>query len=148
MEKTNKILSIIEIVLFVISAILIVSLFQSIDAPGMDSWVDMNLSWAYVLFGFAAVVALLFSIIQTFHDKESATKGLLGIGLLAVVGVVSYILATSAIPQFYGVEKFVQNGVLTSSSSRWIGASLYVMYILFGGAILSIVYSSLSRIWS
>jgi len=147
MEKTNKILSIVEIVLFAVSVILIVSLFRSIDTPGMDAWVNTNLSWAYVLFGFATVAALLFSIFQTFHDKKSAMKGLSALGLLAVVVLISYSLATSAIPQFYGVEKFVQNGVLTPTSSQWIGASLYVMYILFGGAILSIVYSSLSRIW-
>ena len=84
----------------------------------------------------------MFSIIQTFGDKDSAKKGLLGIGFLVLVGVISFNLASSAIPEFFGVEKFVQSGVLTTASSQWIGASLISMYILFGGAILAIVYSS------
>jgi uncharacterized membrane protein SirB2 len=147
MEKTTKILSIVQAVLMLISAILIISLMNNIDEAGMETWIDTNLNWTYVLFGFSAVAAVLFSIVHTFTDKESAKKGLMGIGFLGLIAVISFNLATSAIPEFYGVEKFVNNGVLTNESSQWIGASLYAMYILFGGAILSIVYSSLSRLW-
>ena len=147
MEKTRKILSIVEIVLFVVSAILFVALLRNLDTPDLDSWVSTNLSWSYVLFLFGTAVALIFSIIQTFHDKKSALKGLMGVGILAIIVLISYSIATPELPKFFGVEKFVQSGVLTATSSQWIGASLFVMYFLFGGAVLAVVYSSLSRLW-
>jgi hypothetical protein len=57
------------------------------------------------------------------------------------------LLSSSEIPHFYGSQKFVENGTLTPSVSRWIGTGLIATYILAGLAFVVIVWSSVSRIF-
>jgi hypothetical protein len=54
---------------------------------------------------------------------------------------------TDAIPQFIGVDKFIENGTLTPRIAKMVDAGLIATYLLFGIAILSIVWSSVSQIF-
>lgn len=144
MEKTSKLTTIVLWVLMGISVILFVIMITSIDSETNPSekarnLMTLNINWAIVLFVIAAVIALGFALVQMFSDK---TKALWAVGILVLFAVIlgiSYALASSEIPQFFGVEKFVANGSLTESISRWVGTGLYVTYILFAGAFLSII---------
>jgi hypothetical protein len=100
--------------------------------------ITTNINWAIVLFGLSAVTALLFSLGQMFSEKKKALRALAVLAIFAAILLVSYFSASSEIPQFFGVEKFIAAG-LTENISHWIGTGLYVTYILFGGAVLSIV---------
>jgi hypothetical protein len=131
----------------VVSAVLIVMLVRSVDTPGMDSLVDTNLQWAKFLFYTAALIVLVFSVIQTFTSGESAKKSLISLAIIAVVFIVSNSMASSELPQFFGVDKLVREGILTPWWTKATDTLLYGTYILFFGAVGSIVYSSISRIW-
>ncbi len=144
MEKSKKIASIILYVLMAISVVLFIVMFTSIDSETNPcerarNLMALNINWAIVMFVVAAVIAVGFAIIQTLSDKSKAVSGLLVLLLMGVVVLVSYMLASSEIPQFFGVEKFIADGSLTPTISRWIGAGLNVTYILAGGAILSVL---------
>lgn len=144
MEKTRKITTIILWVLMALSVVLFVYMVTSIDSeenPGTKAVqaITMNLNWSIVLFGLAALIALGFAFIQILTEKSKAISAIVSIVILGAILGVSYALASSEIPSFFGVEKFVDNGTLTEAISRWVGTGLYFTYILFAGAFLSII---------
>jgi len=144
MEKTTKFTKITLWVLMLLSVALFVVMVTSIDDqkdPGENArqMINLNLNWAIVLFVIAAIVAIGFAIVQILTDKAKAIRGLGAVALLSVVLIASYLLADSEIPKFFGVEKFIADGTLNSNIAHWVGTGLYVTYILFAGAFLSII---------
>jgi hypothetical protein len=49
------------------------------------------------------------------------------------------LLASDVIPQFAGVERFINDGTLTSQVAKMVDTGLYATYILLAIAILSIL---------
>ena len=149
--KLEKVLNIVLWVLLAVSAVLVVSLMTNIsdnDAdPTMGAWINTNLTWSYILLGIGAGVAVIGALYYTFTDKAAAKKGLIAVVFAGVVLAISYLLASDAIPQFYGVDKFVADGTLTNSIAKWIDTTLYATYILLLLTILSILGSSVFRIF-
>ena len=144
MEKTRKIATIILWVLVAISVVLFAIMIASIDSetnPGAKAvqMITLNINWAIVLFVIAAIIALGFALFQMFSDKKKALWAVGIIALFAVIIGISYAVSSSEIPTFFGVEKFVKDGSLNETISHWIGTGLYVTYILFAGAFLSII---------
>ena len=151
MTKYSKILTIILWVILGISAVLIASLMANISDnsadPVMGGWINSNIVWAYILMVAGAAIALLAGVFQMASDFGSAKKGLLSLAGFAIVAVIAYLLASDAIPQFYGVEKFIASGTLNAQVAKMIDTGLIVTYLLLGIAILSIVWSSVSQIF-
>lgn len=144
MEKSKKFASIVLYVLMAVSVVLFLWMFTSIDSetnPGEKArnLMALNINWAIVMFVVAAIAVFGFAVIQIIGDRAKAINGLGVVLLMGVVVLVAYLLASSEIPQFFGVEKYVADGSLTPSISRWIGAGLNATYILAGGAILSVL---------
>lgn len=151
MAKTSRLLTILMWVILAVSAVLIVSLVVNISDnkadPVMGGWINTNIVWAYVLLAAGAGIAVLSGFLHMVSDIGAAKKGLISLGAVAVVAVVAYALASDAIPQFIGVDKFIANGSLTPSIAKMVDAGLIATYLLFGVAILSIVWSSVSQIF-
>jgi hypothetical protein len=126
--------------------VLIVSLIVNIsenDADAvMGSWINSNLIWAYILVAVGAGVAVIAGLLHMATDIKAAKGGLVALIFLAAVAVVSYLLASDAIPQFIGVEKFVNEGTLTAQVSKLVDTGLIATYILLAFAIISTVFSS------
>ena len=146
-SKVTRILNIILWVILAVSALFFILLLDKIDTPQMDSLINLNLRWSYVLFGIAAIVALGFAVSQMFSSGEKAKKSLMAIGAIALVFIIANLLSSSEIPHFYGANAMVQKGTLTPEVAKFTDTLLYSTYILFGGAVLSVVYSGLSRFW-
>jgi hypothetical protein len=152
MDKIGKIVTIILWVLLLVSAVLIVSLIVNINEdvktdPAMLSWINTNIIWTYILIAFGAGVAIIAGLMQTATDKKAAKGGLISLVFLGVVALVSYLMASSEIPQFIGVDKFINNGTLTEGIAKLVDTGLYATYILLGIAILSIVLTPLVRMF-
>jgi hypothetical protein len=150
MNKTGKIVTIILWVLIVISAILMISLLVNISDNDydstMNSWINTNLVWTYVLIVIGASVAILAGLFQMFTNKKAAKRGLISVGFMGVVVLISYLIASPEMPQFIGIDKFIANG-LTENTVKWVDAGLYATYILFGLAVLAIAFSSVSKMF-
>lgn len=151
MTKTSRLLTIILWVILAVSAVLIVSMMVNISDnnadPVMGRWINTSLVWTYILMFLGAGIALLAGLLQMVTNLSSARKSLISLGAVAVVAVVAYSLASNEIPQFFGVEKFVADGTLTPNVVKLVDAGLLATYFLFGGAILSIVWSSIAQIF-
>ena len=149
--KLEKVLNIGMWVLLAVSAILVVSLLMNISDneadPTMNAWINTNLTWSYILLVLSGILAVVFALIHTFTDKDASKKGLMVLVFALVVLGISYLFASDAIPQFYGVEKFVQDGTLTNSVSKWIDTTLYASYILLFLSLIGIAVSSVVRIF-
>lgn len=151
MNKAGKIVNIILWVLVIISAVMVVSLIANISEndldPKMGSWINTNLVWAYILLAFGAGVAVIAGLYHMITDIKAAKAGLIALVFLGVIAGVSYIISSDTIPQFIGVQKFINDGTLTSQVAKMVDTGLHATYILLGLAILSIAYSSVSRLF-
>jgi len=134
-------------VIMAVSIVLIVMLIHGAGTPRMDSLIDTNLRWAKFLFYVAVAIALVFSAIQTFTSGASAKRSLISLVVIAVVFIVANSMASSEIPQFFGADKLVKDGILTPWWAKATDTLLYGTYILFFIAVGAIIYSSISRIW-
>ncbi|MCK3685919.1 hypothetical protein [Maribellus sp. YY47] len=151
MGKTGKIVTIVLWALLIVSAILVVSLMVNINEevdtdPAMNSWVNSNLVWAYILLAFGAGVAVISSLLHMFTDKKAAKGGIISIVFLGAVFVIAYLMASPEIPQFVGVDKFITDGTLNENVSKLVDTGLYATYILIGLAIVSVASSSVMRL--
>jgi hypothetical protein len=152
MNKTGKIVTIVLWALLIVSSVLIVSLMVNINEevetdPTMIRWVNSNLIWAYILISFGAGVAILAGLFHTVTDKKATKAGIISLVFLGAVALVAYLVASPEIPQFIGVDKFLNDGTLTASVAKMVDAGLYATYILLVLAILSIASSSVMRLF-
>lgn len=151
MEKVGKIVTILLWVLLIVSAVLIVSMMVNISEneadPTMGSWINSNLVWSYILLAIGGGIAVFAALFHMATDINAAKKGLISIVFLGVVALVSYLLASDAIPQFVGVQRFINDGTLTPQVAKMVDTGLYATYILIGLAILSILFSSVTRLF-
>jgi hypothetical protein len=149
--KFTKNITIILWVILAISAVLVVSLIANISDvetdPAMNSWINNNLLWTYLLLLIPAVIAILAEIYHMVSDINAAKKGLFALGAIVVVGILSYMLASDEIPQFIGVDKFIASGALTPSIAKMVDAGLIATYLLSGIAVLSLIWSSISSVF-
>ena len=152
MGKIAKIVTIVLWALLIVSAVLIISLVVNINEevdtdPTMLSWVNSNLVWAYILVAFGAGVAVIAGLFHTVTDKKAAKAGIISLVFMGVVALVAYLMASPEIPQFIGVDKFINDGTLNERVSKLVDTGLYATYILLVLAILSIAMSSVMRLF-
>lgn len=150
MAKTGKIVTIILWALLIISGILVISLMVNIDEaneqdPTMLGWVNTNIVWAYILVAFGAGIAVIAGLLNTVTDKKAAKGGLIALVFMGAVALVSYLLASPEIPQFLGVDKFINDGTLTAQVAKMVDTGLYATYILLGIAIFSILVTAVTN---
>lgn len=147
--KTEKVLNIVLAVIMAISAFLMISLIANIGEgdsdPAMNAWLNTNLTWLYILLIVTVIVVVLFSVAQTFGNKEAAKRGMVTLGCGIAVVLISYLLSSNELPKFFGVERFIEDGTLTLSVSKWIDTLLIVTYILLGLTVGATMFWSVAR---
>lgn len=145
----GKALGILLIVMFVVSAILLVVFFASVvpleESEQMESGITSTfLNWAYFLAIVCTVAAVAFPLVSFIRnlidDPKSAIKPLAIIALLAIVLGISYGIASGDITSITRTSVPATEGEL-----KWSGTGLNVTYILFGINILAIIYLELSK---
>ena len=102
-------------------------------------FVDIALYIAYALVILALIGAIAFPLINSFSDPKSLLKSGVGLGVLAVVFLVSWGISGNEVTAVYS-EFNVDAGL-----SKFIGGLLTMMYILTGLALVGIVYTEISK---
>ncbi len=136
------------IVLVVIVVVTVILLIFPVDQseqciqmiPKWETWININLYWAYILFFVTAAAAVLFALYQMATDWNSPKGDFNGGWFLVIVVVIAYLLHPVNMPKFPGVQKFIDNETLTPSVSKWVDTGLYTTYFLLGIAVLSLVF--------
>jgi hypothetical protein len=106
---------------------------------------DYALGWAYILFIIAALAAVLFPLISTVTDVKAILQLLAILGAAAILVVFSYfVLASDTAISIIG---YTGTDNTNPKALKWIGTGLYSTYIIFGIALLSILYSEVAKLF-
>lgn len=148
----NKILRITLIVIFSISAIIIIMFYaggtNTIELAGgtkIETYpkaTDLLLVWTTILTGFAVGITILFPVIHMIKNPKNAKKGLMGIAALAVIVVISYGLASSEILDIKNADLAQYN---VPSTLKFAGMMLNSAYAFSFLALAAIAYSEIAK---
>lgn len=128
-----KIVNILFIVLFAISAVLGILFFANVTGE------DTLLVWTYVLTVISIALLIAFGLANMFRSKKSIISSLTMLVLAAVLIGISYALASDTIPLDAANKPFDISAV----TSKWSGAILYLLYILLGLSFISLLYTEI-----
>lgn len=136
-DTITKILRI-GLVLVLIISLLLFALFY-INGESMTGTV---LTWAYLLFIITVGLLIGFPILHIVKNPKSGMRALLIIvGFAALYGI-SYAFASSTTSADY-----YEKANITPAISKLIGGALIMTYILFGLAAISLIVSSLGKLF-
>jgi hypothetical protein len=113
--------------------------------PAMLSWININLIWVYILGIIGASLAVIFGLFHSFSNAQSAKKGMISLAFLGGVLLVAYILASPAMPNFLGVDKFIADG-LNESTMKLVDTGLIALYIMLGISLLTFIIGPIIRV--
>ena len=104
--------------------------------------VDIALVWAYILILLTSLAAVVFPLIAVLSNP----KGLIRLGMVlvgaAVLVLVSYFMASGTPLDIIG---YTGTGNSDPATLKMVDTVLYVTYILFGMALVSILYAIFSK---
>ena len=142
---TEKILKIVTIVMFAVTAVILGMFIWGGDVPDQQYTTPVYtaslLNWAYVLFVIAVIAAVIFPIVRLFTRPKQAMKSFIGLAALAVVVLIAYAMADGTPMNIIGYSgpDNVPSRLIFSDTI------IYTMYILFGAAIIAIFATELLR---
>lgn len=99
-------------------------------------FIDIGLIGSYALIGLCTLAAVLIPLYQSFGDPKTLLKSGIGIGVMLIVFIFGYFLADGS---SVGVDE---------STSKIVGAGIITTYAFFFLAIIGIIYTELSKIFS
>lgn len=105
----------------------------------LSNSINIGLYLTYIALAVALIGAIVFPVIQMAGDIKRAKGALLGIGAIVAVFLISYALSSPETGAFYEAK-----GV-SPTFSKVIGGGLIATYIVFFGAIVGILISSISK---
>lgn len=106
---------------------------------------DYALGWAYILLAIAAIAAVLFPLVTMVTDVKAILRLLAILAGAAVLVIVSYfVFASDATINILGYTGTDNSDPVTL---KWIGTGLFSTYIIFGLALLSILYSEVANLF-
>lgn len=142
---TEKILKIVTIVMFAITAVLLGMFIWGGQVPDQQYptpvYTAALLNWAYVLSAVAIISAVIFPVVRLFTRPKQAMKSFIGLAVLVVIVLIAYAMADGTpmnIIGYSGPDNVPARLILTDTI-------IYTMYILFGAAIIAIVATELLR---
>lgn len=104
--------------------------------------VDIGIYLTYFMVVVAIVGVMVFSLLNMIKQPKNNKKTLIYIGGLAIVLLLGFIFASSEIlPEYKKYE-------ITSSLAKNVGAGLNAFYFLSVCAVLAVLYTEFSKIFS
>jgi len=143
----NKLFKIIAYSLLGLSALLGIYFFAVTEfdlSPNgnVPTTTGVMLNYTYILTIIAALTAIVFSVIGMAQNPKKAKSALIGIAAIVLVCVIGYLLAGNE--AHIDLEGNVLADAATSQKSE---AGLIAFYILAVGAIGSIIFAEVSKIF-
>lgn len=105
---------------------------------------DVALIWAYILFIITAIASIVFPLISVFSNKKSLIRLVLVLAGAAALIVISYLMASEAPIDIVG---YTGASNKNPGTLKMVDTTLFVTYMLFGMALVSILYSIVSRVF-
>ena len=145
MQKINKILNIVTIVMFVITVVLLGLFYFGGELPNSQYvtpvYTEQLLWWSYLLFGVAIVAALVFPIARLFTRPKEAMKSFIALAGIIVLVLIAYSMSDGTImniPGYSGSDN-------VPGTLKFTDTILITTYVLGIGAIGAIVVTEIIR---
>jgi hypothetical protein len=106
---------------------------------------DYALGWAYILLAIAAIAAIVFPLVRIVTDVKAILRLAMVVAVAAVLILVSYFVFASDTP--INIIGYTGTENSDPATLKWIGTGLFSTYIIFGVAILSILYFEVASIF-
>lgn len=104
---------------------------------------------AYITLGLIVLIVVLFILKGLFTNPDALKKSGISVGLLLLVAAISYALAddlnTVGFIEGGDVIELDNGSELSKGTSKWIGTSLYMFYILAFVAVATVVWAGISK---
>jgi hypothetical protein len=107
----------------------------------MNSLIEIGLYIAYILLVFAIVSVIVIPVYFTVVNFKKAKQGLIGVGVLAAVLFIAYLISPADQGLFYETMKVGPTG------SKVIGGGLLATYFVIFGAIVAVLYAELGKLF-
>lgn len=134
-----KYLPIIKYALLIVSAILLV--LGMVQGEGSAA-LDVMLVWSFAMVILTIALTIIMPLIAVFQNPKSAVRSLIGLGILVVVFLISYALATDD-PIRLASGKVMDD----TFDLKFSDTALWMTYITFAGVILSILFGELYKVF-
>ena len=134
-SKISKILTIIVAVISVIGIALFVNVSFTDGSPeSVSSAVGPLIGFSLYLFYAAVIITIGLSIRGLVKNPENLKKTLLGLGVMVVLLIVSYLLGDSE-PVLNAQGEVLEGGELGAASNQWVGSLIWysTILVLIGG---------------
>jgi len=134
-SKFSKILTIIVAVISVTGIALFINVSITDDVPeSISGAVGPLIGFSLYLFYAAVIITLALSVRGLVKNPENLKKTLLGLGVMTVLLVVSYLLGDSE-PVLDAQGKVLEGGELGAASNQWVGSLIWysTILVLIGG---------------
>ena len=149
-NSTSKILQILTWVLMAVTIVFAVIFYMGKVVPGTEGTrleeptiTQSFLVWAYILFFATAGITLVFSVINFIVNPKGGKKTLISLlGGVAII-VIAYLLADDTVldmPFYDGKDN-------VPGTLKFVDTTMFTTYILAALAVLSIIVSSVSRLF-
>lgn len=105
----------------------------------MESFINIALWVAMIMVAIAALAAIVLPLINSLSHPKSLIRSAIGVVALIVLFVITWSIADSSVTNAY-----IEFGV-NETSSKFVGGSLMLMYVLFIIAVIGIVFSEINK---
>lgn len=102
-------------------------------------WVGGALYVMYILLFIAIAAAVILPIIRSLNEPKTLIRSGIGVGILLVIFFVCYLVADDTVLKNKAYEG------ITEETSKLIGASLLMLYVMLFGAAASVIYAEVSK---
>jgi len=103
---------------------------------------DMVLIWSYILLILTAIAALVFPLVTVFTNTKALVRLVGVLAGAAILILISYLLASDNPINIIG---YTGTANRDPGTLKMVDTTLFVTYMLFGLALLSILYSIISK---
>jgi NADH:ubiquinone oxidoreductase subunit 6 (subunit J) len=107
----------------------------------MNSLIEIGLYLSYVLLIITLLSIIIIPIYFTIVNFKKAKQGLIGVGLLAVVLLIAYLISPADQGLFYETMKVGPTG------SKVIGAGLFTTYFAFIAIVVVILFAEVGKLF-
>lgn len=109
-----------------------------------DPYSDILFYLSYVLLAVALGAVLIFTVLNIISSSEKIKRTAIGLGAFAVVVILGFILAKPNNIDFEGLRNSGIN--VTDSTSKTVGAGLFMFYILSVVAVGAMVFGGIKKL--
>ncbi len=106
----------------------------------MDSLINIGLYISYILLFITVLSIIVIPVYFTIINFKKAKQGLVGVGILAAVLLIAYLISPAEQGLFYETNKIGPSG------SKIIGGGLFATYFVMLGIIAAILYAEIGKL--